>query len=61
MTDPRTLKPRFPQLKLLIGGQHVDPVEGGTLPVVNPATGETLCQVPSATAADVDRAVALGT
>jgi aldehyde dehydrogenase (NAD+) len=57
MTDPRTLTPRFPQLKLLIGGQHVDPVEGGTLPVVNPATGETLCQVPSATAADVDRAV----
>jgi aldehyde dehydrogenase (NAD+) len=57
MTDPRTLTPRFPQLKLLIGGQHVDPIEGGTLPVVNPATGETLCQVPSAGAADVDRAV----
>jgi acyl-CoA reductase-like NAD-dependent aldehyde dehydrogenase len=42
---------------LLIDGQFVDPIEGGTFTVTNPATGEKLCEVPSATAADVDRAV----
>jgi aldehyde dehydrogenase (NAD+) len=57
MTDARTLTPRLPAAKLLIDGQHVDPVEGGTLPVVNPATGQRLCEVPAATAADVDKAV----
>jgi aldehyde dehydrogenase (NAD+) len=57
MTDPRSLTPQLPVLKLLIDGQPVDPVEGGTLPVMNPATGEKLCDAPSATAADVDRAV----
>jgi len=57
MLDARSLTPRLPVLQLLIDGQGVDPVEGGTLPVVNPATGEKVCDVPSATAADVDRAV----
>jgi acyl-CoA reductase-like NAD-dependent aldehyde dehydrogenase len=57
MTDARTLAPRLPALKLLIDGQHVDPVEGGTLSVTNPATGERLCAAPAAGAADVDRAV----
>ncbi|MFY0570422.1 aldehyde dehydrogenase family protein [Archangium lansingense] len=57
MTDARSLTPQFPALKLLIDGQHVDPVEGGTFPVMNPATGAKLCDVPSATAADVDKAV----
>ena len=57
MTDARTLTPRLPTTKLLIDGQHVDPVEGGTLSVVNPATGQKLCEVPAATAADVDKAV----
>ncbi len=57
MLDARLLAPQFPVLKLLIDGQFVDPIEGGTFTVTNPATGEKLCDVPSATAADVDRAV----
>ncbi|MCI0572171.1 MAG: aldehyde dehydrogenase family protein [Myxococcaceae bacterium] len=57
MTDARALTPRLPTLRLLIDGQHVEPVEGGTLPVINPATGEPLCEAPAATAPDVDRAV----
>jgi len=57
MTDPRTLVPRLPPMKLFVGGRFVDPQEGGTLPVVNPATGEKLCDAPAAGAADVDLAV----
>jgi acyl-CoA reductase-like NAD-dependent aldehyde dehydrogenase len=56
-TDPRSLAPRLPQARLLVGGRLVAPREGGTLPVVNPATGEKLCDAPAATAADVDDAV----
>jgi 1-pyrroline dehydrogenase len=40
-----------------IGGEWVDAVEGGTMDVLNPATGETIAEVPRGTAADVDRAV----
>jgi aminobutyraldehyde dehydrogenase len=43
--------------KNLIGGEWVDSVDGGTMDVLNPATGETIAEVPRATAADVDRAV----
>src|SRR5262249_43334323 len=57
MTDPRTLTVRLPRLKLLIDGQSVDPVEGTTLPVLNPATGEKICDAPAATARDRDLAV----
>jgi aldehyde dehydrogenase (NAD+) len=57
MTDPRTLTPKLPTLKLFIDGQFVEPMEGGRIPVQNPATGEKLCEAPAATAADVDRAV----
>jgi acyl-CoA reductase-like NAD-dependent aldehyde dehydrogenase len=57
MLDPRTLKPKLPPMKLFIGGQFVDPLEGGTLPVNNPATGEKICDCPAAAAGDVDRAV----
>jgi len=56
MTDPRTLSPRLPEPKLLVGGRSVDPLEGGTMPVVNPATGERLCEIPAAGAKDVDAA-----
>lgn len=45
------------QTRLLIGGQWVDGVEGTTIPVINPYTGETICDVAEATAADVDIAV----
>jgi acyl-CoA reductase-like NAD-dependent aldehyde dehydrogenase len=57
MIDPRTLTPKFPALKLLIDGKQLDPVEGGTLPVMNPATGEKLCDAPAASGKDVDLAV----
>ncbi|MFI6242558.1 aldehyde dehydrogenase family protein [Micromonospora sp. NPDC050795] len=40
-----------------IGGETVTG-SAGTLPVVNPATGEVIAETPAGTAADVDRAVA---
>jgi betaine-aldehyde dehydrogenase len=43
--------------KNFIDGKFVDPVEGQTEPVVNPANGETIAHVPLSTEADVDRAV----
>jgi 1-pyrroline dehydrogenase len=45
------------QHKNFVGGDWVDAVEGGTMEVLNPATGETIAEVPSGTQADVDRAV----
>jgi diaminopimelate decarboxylase len=42
---------------LFIGGQWVDSVSGKTFPAINPATGEPICEVAEADAADVDRAV----
>ena len=45
------------QTRNWVGGAWVDAVDGGTMDVVNPATGESIAQVPSGTAADVDRAV----
>jgi aminobutyraldehyde dehydrogenase len=45
------------QQKNFVGGEWVDAVEGGTMAVLNPATGETIAEVPSGTAADADRAV----
>src|SRR6266516_575101 len=44
------------QFKNFVGGEWVD-ADGGTTEVVNPATGETIAEVPRASAADVDRAV----
>jgi 1-pyrroline dehydrogenase len=43
--------------KILVGGEWVEAVDGGTMEVLNPATGEAIAQVPACTAADVDRAV----
>jgi 1-pyrroline dehydrogenase len=44
--------------KNFVGGEAVDAVEGGTMEVLNPATGAVIAQVPRGTQADVDRAVA---
>jgi acyl-CoA reductase-like NAD-dependent aldehyde dehydrogenase len=44
--------------QLLIGGEWRDAEGGRTMPVVNPATEETIAEVASATSADVDAAVA---
>ena len=41
----------------LIGGEWVPAASGETIAVLNPATGETLMQVPRGAAADVDAAV----
>ena len=45
------------QRKNFVGGEWVDGAEGGTMEVLNPATGETIAEVPRGTQADVDRAV----
>ena len=44
-------------LKNFIDGEFVDPAEGQTEPILNPATGEAIAEAPLSTAADVDRAV----
>jgi acyl-CoA reductase-like NAD-dependent aldehyde dehydrogenase len=46
------------QTRHFIDGEWVDSLEGGRFTVINPATGEPLCEVPAGTAADIDRAVA---
>lgn len=48
---------RLPR-KLFIGGEWVDAVDGGTLPVVNPFDGTEILRIAEAREADVDRAVA---
>lgn len=45
------------QHKNFVGGKWVDAVDGGTMEVLNPATGEAIAEVPRGTQADVDRAV----
>lgn len=40
-----------------VGGEWVDAVEGETMEVLNPATGDAIAQVPRGSQADVDRAV----
>ncbi|MGH3129484.1 MAG: gamma-aminobutyraldehyde dehydrogenase [Gaiellaceae bacterium] len=42
----------------LVGGEWVDAVEGETMEVLNPATGDAIAHVPKGTQSDVDRAVA---
>ncbi len=45
------------QTKNFVGGEWVDAVEGGTMEVLNPATGEAITEVPAGTQADVERVV----
>ena len=44
--------------KNFVGGEWVDAASGETMEVINPATGETVAEVPRCSAEDVDRAVA---
>jgi betaine-aldehyde dehydrogenase len=44
-------------LKNFVDGEFVDPAEGRTSAVINPATGEEIARAPDSTAEDVDRAV----
>src|SRR5579862_1275083 len=43
--------------RLLINNKWQESVSGRTFPTINPATGEEICQVSEAVAADVDAAV----
>jgi aldehyde dehydrogenase (NAD+) len=52
--DIVTLRPSY---GLFIGGQFVDPADGGGMKTINPASEEVLAEVAVGTAADVDRAV----
>ncbi len=44
-------------LQNFVNGSFVDPAEGQTEPILNPATGEVIAHAPLSTAADVDSAV----
>src|SRR5947209_11384012 len=44
-------------LKNFIDGEFVDPADGQTEPILNPATGEAIAEAPMSSPADVDRAV----
>jgi betaine-aldehyde dehydrogenase len=46
------------KLQNFIDGEFVDPAEGATEEILNPATGEPIAEAPLSTAEDVDRAVA---
>ena len=46
------------EIKNFINGQEKAPAEGGTEPVINPATGEQIAVTPLSTQFDVDAAVA---
>jgi aldehyde dehydrogenase (NAD+) len=54
---PQTGSPLIIDNAQLIGGDWVPAAGGGTIEVINPATGEVLARVPRGTAEDVDAAV----
>jgi aldehyde dehydrogenase (NAD+) len=52
------LRERLGPGKLYIGGEWLDATGGRTIPVINPATGETLTTVPDGDPCDMEQAVA---
>jgi aldehyde dehydrogenase (NAD+) len=48
---------KLPDRGLFIGGAWREPSAGGRIAVENPSTGETICDIADASAADVDEAV----
>jgi len=54
---PNHVDVALPELKLLIGNRWVAAESGRTFATINPSTGEAICQVAEADAADVDAAV----
>src|SRR5207245_10535539 len=44
--------------QMFVGGEWVDAASGEAQPIISPATGEVIAEVPKATAEDVDRAIA---
>jgi succinate-semialdehyde dehydrogenase/glutarate-semialdehyde dehydrogenase len=55
---PATTDRTYPPVHLYIGGEWTDGTSGRTIPVENPATGETIGSVPVASAQDLDAALA---
>ena len=51
---PARVKAQVGATKLLINNRWVDAASGNTFPTINPATGEEICQVAEADAADVE-------
>ena len=49
--------PKVSDKKMLIGGKWVDSASGKTFETINPATGDTICQIAEGDKADVDLAV----
>jgi aldehyde dehydrogenase (NAD+) len=49
--------PKVKDQPLFIGGRWQDSASGKTFPTINPATGETICQVAEGDKADIDLAV----
>ncbi len=49
--------PKVKDQPLFIGGKWLDSVSGKTFPTINPATGETICQVAEGDKPDIDLAV----
>ena len=47
----------YPKLSMFIDGEWIGPEGRETFPVLNPATGETIADLPLASAADLDRAL----
>ncbi len=47
----------YPTLKLFIGGQWIADGEAGTMPVVNPATGDVIGHCPKAGTGQLDAAL----
>ena len=53
-----SVEPDYPKPSLFIAGVWRGASDGGTIPVVNPATGATIADLPVATRADLDEALA---
>ena len=56
-SSPTEKRVAMPTTKLLINGQWVESVSGKRFATINPATGEAICDVAEADAADVNLAV----
>src|SRR3984957_2383309 len=57
-SKPKAVKaPQVKDQPLFIGGKWLDAVSNKTFPAINPATGETICQVAEGDKADIDLAV----
>src|SRR5271167_1752556 len=57
MSAPPESRVAIPSTKLLINNRWIPSASGKTFGTVNPSTGEEICQVAEADAADVDLAV----